>query len=433
MSEFADSFHIWLPGTLLMLAMMLCSAFFSASETAFFFLSRDQIRRFSAGNSRQRMVAALMADPDRLLTAVLFWNLLINLAYFSIGIVVMQKLNHGGYALVAGTMGILNLVGMIALGEVVPKSMAVVFRKQIATNASWPLAAAVAILDPVIPTLGQVARVLRRSFWPHVKREAHLQPEDLECAIDASAALASELLEIEQQVLHNILDLNEVTVEEVMRPRNLSVIVGPDETLQTLSVPSIANVDYLLLKEEGADICTQAVALSRITDRTIKPFRELAEEVLFVPWCATLAYVLAEFRNHYRSVAVVVHEHGEMLGTVTYEDLLETTFTDSPSRTRRVLRREPVIEIGKNRFHAEGLVTLRYLFRQLRIPFDADDDNLNTLAGLFHDELERIPEVGERVCVGGWIFTTIAVTPQGQLRALIEPEEYTARTSEDRP
>ena len=101
MSEFADSFHIWLPGTLLMLALMLFSAFFSASETAFFFLSREQIRRFSSGNSRQRMVSALMADPDRLLTAVLFWNLVINLAYFSVGIVVMHKLNDGGYTLVA--------------------------------------------------------------------------------------------------------------------------------------------------------------------------------------------------------------------------------------------------------------------------------------------------------------------------------------------
>ena len=82
---------------------------------------------------------------------------------------------------------------------------------------------------------------------------------------------------------------------------------------------------------------------------------------------------------------MVVHEHGEMVGTVTYEDLLETVFSDSPSRTRRVLGREPLIEIGDNRFHAEGLMTLRYLYRHLRISFDAEEESLNTLAGLFHD------------------------------------------------
>lgn len=431
MSEFGESVHIWLPGTILMLALVLCSAFFSASETAFFFLSREQIRRFGAGNSRQRMVASLMADPDRLLTAVLFWNLLINLAYFTVGIVVMQKLTSGNYRLVAGVLGILNLVGMIVLGEVTPKSIAVVFRQGIAPLASWPLALAVRILDPVIPLLGRTARILRRTFWPHVIREPHLQPEDLEKAIDASAALGSELLEAEQQVLHNILDLNEVAVEEIMRPRNLNLTVAPEETLDTLSASSIAHVDYLLVREGDTEIFHRAVALSRITGRTKATFAELAEPVIYVPWCASLAYVLAELRNRYSSVAVVVHEHGEMVGTVNYEDLLETVFSDSPSRTRRVLRREPMIQIGENRYHAEGLVTLRYLYKHLRISFDAEEEALNTLAGLFHDELERMPQVGDRIRTGGWRFTAIEVSPRGQLRALIEPEEFFTADSEE--
>ncbi|MDG2129835.1 MAG: CNNM domain-containing protein [Fuerstiella sp.] len=426
MSDLADSLHIWLPGTFLMLLLMMCSAFFSASETAFFFLSREQIRRFTIGNRRQRMVAALMADPDRLLTAVLFWNLLINLAYFSVGIVVMQKLSTGGFTFVAGVLSILNLVGMIVLGEVIPKSTAVVFRQMIASAASWPLAAAVAVLDPVIPALGKTARILRRSFWPHVRHEPHLQPEDLEKAIDASATFTTDLLEIEQQVLHNILDLNELAVEEVMRPRNLSVAVEPDDTLQSLSVAAIANADYLLIKEPDSDIFTRAVALARITGRADVTFAELAEPVVYVPWCASLAYVLAELRNRYSSVAIVVHEHGEIVGTVSYEDLLETVLSAAPSRTRRVLRREPMIEIGQNRYHAEGLVTLRYLCRHLRIPFDGEDESLNTLAGLFHDELERMPEVGDRIVWEGWIFTAIEVTPRGQLRALIAAAEYSA-------
>ncbi|MEZ6128096.1 MAG: CNNM domain-containing protein [Planctomycetaceae bacterium] len=431
MSEFVESVGIWLPGTVLMLALVLCSAFFSASETAFFFLSRDQIRRFGAGNSRQRMVATLMADPDRLLTAVLFWNLLINLAYFTIGIVVIQKLTAGQFRMVAAVLGVLNLVGMIVLGEVTPKSVAVVFRQQIAPVASWPLAAAVRILDPVIPLLGRIAQILRRAFWPHVVPEPHLQPEDLEKAIDASAALASELLEAEQQVLHNILDLNEVFVEEIMRPRNLSITVAPEETLDTLSASSIAHVDYLMVKEDDNDTFRRSVALSRITGRTTATFAELSESVIYVPWCASLAYVLAELRNRYSSVAIVVHEHGEMVGTVNYEDLLETIFSDSPSRTRRILRREPLITIGDNRYHAEGLVTLRYLYRHLRISFDADEEALNTLAGLFHDELERLPQVGDCIRSNGWRFTAIEVSPRGQLRALIEPEEYSATETED--
>lgn len=432
MSNFVESVHIWLPGAMLMLGLVLCSAFFSASETAFFFLSREQIRRFGAGNGREKMVATLMADPDRLLTAVLFWNLVINLGYFTVGIVVMNRLTSDNFGSVAAVMGFLNLVGMIVLGEVTPKSVAVVFRQKLAPLVSWPLAAAVRLLDPVIPFLGRTARILRRAFWPHVTHEAHLQPEDLEKAIDASAAMTSELLEIEQQVLHNILDMNEVMVEEIMRPRNLSVAVSPEETLETLSASSIAHADYLMVRDTTEEIFTGAVALSRLTRRTNATMEELAEAVVYVPWCATLAVVLSELRNRYCSVAVVVHEHGEMVGTVTYEDLLETVFNDSPSRTRRVLRREPLIAIGEHRYHAEGLTTLRYLYRQLRISFDAEEEALNTLAGLFHDELERLPQVGDRLRCNGWIFTAIEVSPRGQLRALIEPEELSAGESEAR-
>lgn len=429
MSQIVNSANIWLPGALVMVALVLTSAFFSASETAFFFLSREQIRRFSAGDRRQKIVASLLANPDRLLTAVLFWNLLINLAYFSVGVVVMHKLSVKNYSGVAALLGILNLLGMIVFGEVIPKTVAVVFRQNISTAASWPMAIAVAILDPIIPSLGKGAQVLRRTFWPHVQGEAHLQAEDLERAIDASAA-TSELLEIEQQVLHNILDLNEVYVEEVMRPRNLVVTVAPDDTLADCDISVIGQVGYLLLKEEGEEVCTHAVALSRITSSTTVAFRKIAEEVVFVPWCSSLAYVMAELRNRFCSVAVVVHEHGEMVGVVTYEDLLETIFSNSPSRTRRVLGREPVIEIGENRFHAEGLVTLRYLYRYLRIPYDADDDNQNTLAGLFHDKLEKMPEVEDRIVEQGWIFTAIEVTQQGQVRALIEPEGYSVNAEE---
>jgi putative hemolysin len=426
MSDFVESVHVWLPGSVLMLGLVMCSAFFSASETAFFFLTRDQIRHFGAGSGREKMVATLLADPDRLLTAVLFWNLVINLGYFTVGIAVMNHLTAKDYATVAAVMGILNLVAMIVLGEVIPKSAAVVFRDRIAPLVSWPLAAAVRILDPVIPLLGRIAKILRRTFWPHVIHEAHLQPDDLEKAIDASAAMTSELLEIEQQVLHNILDMNEIMVEEIMRPRNLSISVGPDETLATLSVTSITQTDYLLVRDPESDNCSRAVALARVTGRANVTMAELAEPIIYVPWCATLSFVLSELRNRYCGVAVVVHEHGEMVGTVTYEDLLETVFSDSPSRTRRVLGREPLIEIGDNRFHAEGLMTLRYLYRHLRISFDAEEESLNTLAGLFHDELERMPQVGDRIKCEGWIFTAIQVSPRGQLRALIETEELSA-------
>lgn len=420
MSDFAESIAIWLPGSIAMLLLTVLSGFFSASETSLFFLSRDEIRGFASGSGRQRMVASLMANPDRVLTAILFWNLLINLACFSVGLVVMSRLSQGGYTRVAAALGIINLIGVIVFGEVLPKSSAVAFRQGLAPLVSWPLAFAVALLDPVVPVLGSVAHSLRRAFWPHVTAESHLSSEDLEHAVDGSAALGADMLDLEQQVLHNILDLSEIRVAEVMRPRNHCQFVSPADTFETLAHP-VQDADYLLVQEPQEDHVSRAVVLGGITVEPGRAFGTLAEPVIYVPWCASLAYTLSELQRNYRSVAVVVYELGEMAGVVTYEDILETMLTESPSRTRRILRREPVISIGNNRFHADGLTTMRYLAGRLRVEFDPAEDGQSTINGFFHDQLERFGEIGDVLAWRNWKMTVIDATPRGKLRVLIEP------------
>ncbi len=419
MTDFVVSAAIWIPGVIAMVTLILFSGFFSASETALFFLSRDEIRSFAKGTPNQRMVASLMANPDRVLTAILFWNLLINLACFSVGLVTMHKLSHGGFTRVAAILGIVNLAGVIIFGEVLPKSSAVVFRRSVAPVISWPLAFAVAFLDPVIPHLGVLAQSLRRAFWPHVSHEPHLSPTDLEQAIDASAAHGNDMLDIEQQVLHNVLDLSEIRVEEVMRPRSHCLIVRPDETFETLT-RSTKDIDYLLIQEPGDDHVSRAVPLGGISADTGRTFRQLAESVIYVPWCASLAYVLSELQRQYCGVAVIVHELGEMTGVVTYEDILETMLTESPSRTRRILRREPIIAIGPGRFHADGLVTIRYLAAQLRADFDPEEDAQYTINGMFHDQLDRLAVIGDVVVWKNWRLTVIDSTVRGRMRVLVE-------------
>ena len=129
-------------------------------------------------------------------------------------------------------------------------------------------------------------------------------------------------------------------------------------------------------------------------------------------------------------MAVVVHEHGEMVGILPYEDLIATVLSESPSRTKRMLRREPLLEVDANRYHAEGLVTLRYLARRLRVTLTEEDESLYTLAGLFQDRLERIPVRGDRFAWHGWILTAIDVTDRGLVRVLAEPQELYGPTQE---
>ena len=403
-----------------MLCLVLGSGFFSASETALFYLSHDDLRSFRAGKPRERMAAALLSDADRLLTAVLFWNLLINLTYFAVSVVVAQRLAHAGQTAAAGFYGLATLLGIILFGEVLPKSTAVVFRRPLASLVSWPLAFAVRLLDPIIPSLRYVTLLARRAFWPHVSREPYLEADDLERAVEVSE-LSDEVIRQERQVLHNILDLSEITVEEVMRPRGTYDARPVPVHLGDLN-GEVPPGDCLIVQGQGADEVDGAVPLadsSHVPDRNLE---QAVEEVVHVPWSANLAYTLGLLRDRFCSVASVVNEYGETIGIVTYEDIIDTVLVPQPSRAKRVLRREPVLEIAPGRYHVEGITTLRYLSSRLGLEYEPEPGGQVTVSGMLNDRLEHIPVVGDECTWCGYRLRVFEVFRRGQLRVTVAKE-----------
>jgi Mg2+/Co2+ transporter CorB len=374
MSEFLHAAELWAPGMAAMLALMCASAFFSASETAVFYLSHDELRGFRSGRPAERTVAALLADPDRLLTAILFWNLVVNLAYFAVSVVVAQRLHDADQTAAAGLFSLVSLFGIILFGEVLPKSTAVVLRRRLAPWVSRPLAATVRALDPLIPGLAVITRLARRAFWPHIVREPYLQAEDLERAVEASQ-LSADVVRHERQVLHNILDLSEITVEEVMRPRGTLTVQTAPVSLADLNGQVPAG-DYLLITGGGGEEIEGAVPLAELAEIPQAHLERAAEEVVHIPWCATLAYTLAVMRARYASVATVVNEYGDTMGIVTYEDIIDTLLVSEPSRARRILHREPVVQVGPGRYEVEGITSLRFLCKRLGLQYEPDSDSL---------------------------------------------------------
>lgn len=408
-----------LPAILAMVTLILASGFFSSSETALFYLSRDELRAFRAGPVGQRLVWQLLADPDRLLTAVLFWNLLINLAYFSVSIVLVSGLAGDDPARTT-LLTLLSLLAIILFGEVVPKSLAVVFRRQLAVMLSWPLAGMVRIFDPLAPSFLAVTRLIHRTCWPQLEAEPSLVAEDLEQAVENSE-LTTEVIRQERQLLHNILDLNEISVEEVMRPRGTWTSAGPPVLLEDLDA-SARDTGYVVLRN-GEDSIDRVIPLDYRTSLTAEPLERHAEDVIQVPWCAHLAHTLQRLREQFVSVASVVNEYGETIGIVTYDDIIDTILSPEPSRARRLLRREPVEEIEGGRYRVEALTTLRHLSRRLNLDYQPDPDGQVTVAGLLHEQLERMPAVGDECLWQGYRILVIEAATHGQLKVLVAPQQ----------
>ena len=419
MNEFLQSVVAWTPGLIGMLCLIGVSSFFSGSETALFYLSRDDIRAFRKGNWRERLAADLLADPDRLLTAILFWNLIVNLAYFAISVVIAQKLVHEGQNTAAGLFSLGSLVLMILLGEVTPKSVAVLTGRALACTVSIPLAFAVRFLDPLLPTLNTTTRMIRRGLFPHVKREPYLHADDLEKAVEASH-LSEEVMQQERTVLHNILDLSEITVEELMRPRGSYLTATIPVHLEEIS-REIPSSDYLIIQHPDNGEVAGAIALSSFSTLPQRHLEDAAEEVVYVPWCATLAYTLQLLRTKVSSLACVVNEYGDLMGIVTYEDLIDTIISPEPSRAKRLLRRDPILEVAPGVYHVDGLTSIRYLCKRLDLEYEPTAESLITVAGMMHEELEHLPAVGDECQWEGFRLRVIETRPNRHIRVVLSP------------
>ncbi len=414
------------PGLLTPALVMVCllggSAFFSSSETALFFLSSEEVQAFGRSKRRsEKRVAALLHDPDRLLTAVLFWNLVINLSFFACGIVISGRLIEHKHAAAAGVFSVLSVTLMIICGEVMPKSGAVLFRQSLARLVSVPLATSVRVFDPLAPMFRTVTRSLRRMFWPHIQKEQYLNPEDLEQAIDNSAGDRAVIRQ-ERIVLHNILDLSEIPIEEVMRPRGTFPALHRPIDLSRLRDSNQTN-DYLAVLSEDGETIDGAVPLGHFSAFPDENLELAAEPVIHVPWCSTAAYVLHQLEKRKCSVAAVVNEYGDTIGIASYEDIVDTILAADPSRARRVLQRDPVLNVAPGSWHVDSITSLRYLCRKLGLRYEPDEDGLITVAGVFFDELERIPEVGDECLWNGLKLRIIETRRPGHFRALLSRTE----------
>ena len=305
---------------------MACSGFFSASEAALFYIQALDRRHLRNGTLAEQAAAALLSNPDRLLSAVLFWNLVINIAYFSIASICAIRIEESADLGQASAISFaaISLLSIIFFSEMLPKSVAVLKPRELATLVSMPLTFAVRVVDPLIPLLRSVNLISRRLIWPGFKTEPFMEVSDLERAIEHSGKDAT-VIKQEQAVLKNIVQLSTIRVEEWMRPRTQFVSFTPPVKLADLK-GEIPASGYLLVAEPDSREIEKAIRLDNQYHLDQDNLERFAEPVLYLPWCATVADALEKMSHRDREVTVVVNEFGDTIGVLTIEDILETVF-----------------------------------------------------------------------------------------------------------
>ncbi len=398
-----------LPWLIAMVVLIACSGFFSASEAALFSLRLRDRERLARGGSSQQMAARLLRDPDRLLSAVLFWNLVVNMVYFAIVSVIGLQLERDpsvGHTYPA-VFSVVSLLALIFFSEMFPKSLGVLANRKLASLMGTPLTIAVRMIDPIMPGLRFVNLLSRRMIWPGFKSEPYLEVSDLERAIALSTSDA-KLVAQEQAALRNIVLLSDIRADEWMRPRTQFLTFRPPVALAELN-GKMTPSGYMLITEPDSEEVESAIHLKELFDVPRERLEHYAEPVIYVPWCATVADALQEMQRRNRQVAAVVNEYGETIGILTFEDVLDTVFNYSPSRSRLLLDQKPIHDLGPGMWLVAGVTPLRRLSRYLDLQLPTSKNV--TVGGVIQEQLGKLAEEND-VCSWGPFRMKVLEAPQ---------------------
>ena len=400
------------PWLMAMVLLSISSSFFSASEAAFFLLGLPEQKTMAGGNRAQRLVATLLSNPDRLLTAILFWNLVLNVTYFAIASIIAlrweRQLNEPEWA---GIFTLGSLLFIVFFSELLPKSIAVVRPQWTAVLLVFPLAFLLRVVDHLLPVFHWVNLLSQRLIWPHFEPEAYLEVADLERAVAVSTSDAA-LLRKEKTVLQNMVALSTLRLDEMMRPRIQFLVFRPPVSLADLEgrmTPS----GYLLIADPENEEVVGAVPMKSIYSLPRENLEKYAEQIFYMPWCATGSQALEQMLERQSQVVAVVNEFGETVGILTFDDLLDSIFTTEASRSQRLLRQRSLRSVAKDCWQVTGMTTLRRLERKFdrKLP----DTKNTTVGGVLQEMLGRMPQVGDSCHWGPFNFLVVDVPDRGQM------------------
>ena len=397
----------------LLIAMALLlgmSAFFSASEAALFSLRPNDRRKMLRGKRSERSAAHLMDDPDRLLSTILFSNLLVNMSIFALSSVCTLRLDRSQEWLVAAFAGG-TLLAVIVFGEMLPKTFGVLVPIPVSRSVGIPLTLLVRLLGPIQPLAIAVNRISQRIIWPGFRAEPTLEATDIERAI-AISGYDEALIKHEQAVVANIVQLSDIRVDEWMRPRTQFTTFRAPVRLSDLR-GAVPVGGYLFISETNSDEIERAIRLDSFFDLPAENLERLGDPVLFLPWCATVADALEGMSSRDREVTVIVNERGETIGVLTIEDVLETIFTYAPSRSRMLLNRNPLHPIEKGKWIVAGIMSLRQLARRLQVKVPRTHSI--TVAGIIQEEMQRLAQTGDECIWGPFHFRVVEVGERGNI------------------
>ncbi|QSX30830.1 DUF21 domain-containing protein [Shewanella cyperi] len=415
-------------GTLLLFlfVLILISAYFSGSETAMMTLNRYRLRHLAnSGHKGAERALKLLERPDRLIGLILIGNNLVNILASAIATIIGLRL--WGDLGVAIATGILTLLVLI-FAEVTPKTLAALHPERIAYPSSLLLRWLLVCLWPFVKLMNLITSGMLRLMGIHsVATNDALSQEELRTVVHEAGALIPQR---HQDMLLSILDLEKVTVEDIMVPRSdiYAINVNDDFKVINRQVVTSPHTRVLVYRDNIDDAVgfihlRDALRLQSKEQFSKSSLLRAVKELYFVPEGTPLNVQLANFQQNKERIGLVVDEYGDIQGLVTLEDILEEIvgdFTTSMIPTPS----EDISVQQDGSYLIDASINIRDLNKEMK--WDFPTDGPKTLNGLILEYLEEIPAANTSLRLAGYPIEIVEVADNMIKSVRVIPGHYRA-------
>ena len=390
---------------LILLFLLMCSFFFSGTETAVTAVSlpllHDQEKQ---GNERATLLNRMKANGDRLLGTLLFGNNIVNIATTALSTSLMISFFGEYWGVILSTFVVSVIV--LIFSEILPKTYALSIPYTFSMKVTPILHLCFVLFHPFVIALNWISKQALR-FLPRATQTIDAE-EKLKAEIrgtldlDTGTALAQE-----QSMLKSVLDLDDVTVEDIMQHRShivsLNVTTPLSEIFDFISRTPYSRIPLFKGRRDNiVGILHIKAVLKMMTQTDAKKINVL--DYCAKPWfvlnTTSLMDQLHSFKKRHEHFALVVDEYGDLQGLVTLEDVLEEIVGDISDENDNP---EQSVKTESGAWQIDGQTTIRDLNRHFH--WDLPDENAATIAGLVLFLAERIPNKGQSFMLNGFTFS----------------------------
>ena len=372
--------------------LVACSAFFSASETAFSSLNQIRLKsRAEDGDASAARVLAMAEKYDKLLSTILIGNNIVNIAAASIGTILFTRALGAERGATMSTI-VLTIVVLI-FGEVTPKSLAKEMPETVATAVSPMLNLLMVLFTPLTWLFSQWKRLL--GHFVHSTEEDTITEGELMTMV-SEAENDGELTDRESELIRSAIEFDDVEVEEILTPR-VDVVAVEDNTSLDEVAQTFAESGYsrLPVYHDTIDNIIGVVHekdfyLARLKKET--SLEELVKPTLYTTGSTQISQLLRTLREQHHHLAVVVDEYGGTEGIITLEDILEELVGEIWDEHDEAT--EDFHKQSDGSWIVLGSASVDDLFETLGLPEDEDIDS-NTVNGLVQEKTCHLPKVGD--------------------------------------